>query len=52
MKTAKQKALDHYNALLKEWQLLVSSKGIDLSDPETAQLHERLKNAKRNATNQ
>ena len=49
MKTAKQKALAQYNALLKEWELLVSSKGIDLSDPETYALNVRLQNAKQNA---
>lgn len=49
MKTPKQKALEQYSALLKEWQLLVSSKGIDLSDPETYALNIRLKNAKQNS---
>ena len=49
MKTAKQKALAQYSALLKEWQLLVKEKGIDLSDPETSQLNTRLQNAKQNA---
>jgi hypothetical protein len=49
MKTSKQKALAQYNALIKEWQLLVKEKGIDLSDPETNALHIRLQNAKKNA---
>ena len=49
MKTSKQKAIDHYNALLKEWQSLVKDKGIDLSDAETSQLNTRLQNAKKNA---
>lgn len=49
MKTPKQKAREQYASLLKEWELLVSSKGIDLSDSETYALHIRLKNAKQNA---
>ena len=49
MKTARQKALAQYSALLKEWQSLVKDKGIDLSDAETSQLNTRLQNAKKNA---